>query len=181
MALKENLKAVKEELSSQEQMMENFIKSERFIRKYKYYFIALITLLVLYFSGSYIYNIKQEKNIQESNIIFNNLLKNPSDQKLIEELKQKNANLYTIYIMGQNNQDLNQTLSLNIDPLLKQIVLAQNNQKSDFLKDYNTLLIGFEFLKQNDFKNADVEFNKIPINSPLWQIITSLKHYQGTK
>ncbi|EAJ0348941.1 hypothetical protein YZ38_06365 [Campylobacter lari] len=181
MALKENLKAVKEELSSQEQMMENFIKSERFIRKYKYYFIALITLLVLYFSGSYIYNIKQEKNIQESNIIFNNLLKNPSDQKLIEELKQKNANLYTIYIMGQNNQDLNQTLSLNIDPLLKQIVLAQNNQKSDFLKDYNTLLIGFEFLKQNDFKNADVEFNKIPINSPLWQIITSLKHYQGIK
>ncbi|EAI4441697.1 hypothetical protein CK565_04885 [Campylobacter lari] len=181
MALKENLKAVKEELSSQEQMMENFIKSERFIRKYKYYFIALIALLVLYFSGSYIYNIKQEKNIQESNIIFNNLLKNPSDQKLIEELKQKNANLYTIYIMGQNNQDLNQTLSLNIDPLLKQIVLAQNNQKSDFLKDYNTLLIGFEFLKQNDFKNADVEFNKIPINSPLWQIITSLKHYQGIK
>ncbi|HEC1748948.1 TPA: hypothetical protein R1707_001690 [Campylobacter lari] len=83
--------------------------------------------------------------------------------------------------MGQNNQDLNQTLSLNIDPLLKQIVLAQNNQKSDFLKDYNTLLIGFEFLKQNDFKNADVEFNKIPINSPLWQIITSLKHYQGIK
>ncbi|HEC1756772.1 TPA: hypothetical protein R1709_001604, partial [Campylobacter lari] len=142
---------------------------------------ALIALLVLYFSGSYIYNIKQEKNIQESNIIFNNLLKNPSDQKLIEELKQKNANLYTIYIMGQNNQDLNQTLSLNIDPLLKQIVLAQNNQKSDFLKDYNTLLIGFEFLKQNDFKNADVEFNKIPINSPLWQIITSLKHYQGIK
>ncbi|ELF2320988.1 hypothetical protein RBO56_001421 [Campylobacter lari] len=181
MALKENLKAVKEELSSQEQMMENFIKSERFIRKYKYYFIALITLLILYFSGSYIYNIKQEKNIQESNIVFNNLLKNPSDQKLIEELKQKNANLYTIYIMGQNNQDLNQTLSLNIDPLLKQIVLAQNNQKSDFLKDYNTLLIGFEFLKQNDFKNADVEFNKIPINSPLWQIITSLKHYQGIK
>ncbi|EFO9214089.1 hypothetical protein IO397_001246 [Campylobacter lari] len=181
MALKENLKAVKEELSSQEQMMENFIKSERFIRKYKYYFIALIALLVLYFSGSYIYNIKQEKNIQESNFIFNNLLKNPSDQKLIEELKQKNANLYTIYIMGQNNQDLNQTLSLNIDPLLKQIVLAQNNQKSDFLKDYNTLLIGFEFLKQNDFKNADVEFNKIPINSPLWQIITSLKHYQGIK
>ncbi|EAL2830833.1 hypothetical protein A0Z62_07105 [Campylobacter lari] len=181
MALKENLKAVKEELGSQEQMMENFIKSERFIRKYKYYFIALIALLVLYFSGSYIYNIKQEKNIQESNIIFNNLLKNPSDQKLIEELKQKNANLYTIYIMGQNNQDLNQTLSLNIDPLLKQIVLAQNNQKSDFLKDYNTLLIGFEFLKQNDFKNADVEFNKIPINSPLWQIITSLKHYQGIK
>ncbi|MCV3443632.1 hypothetical protein L8W64_06685 [Campylobacter sp. IFREMER_LSEM_CL1097] len=181
MALKENLKVVKEELSSQEQMMENFIKSERFIRKYKYYFIALIALLVLYFSGSYIYNIKQEKNIQESNIIFNNLLKNPSDQKLIEELKQKNANLYTIYIMGQNNQDLNQILSLNIDPLLKQIVLAQNNQKSDFLKDYNTLLIGFEFLKQNDFKNADVEFNKIPINSPLWQIITSLKHYQGIK
>ncbi|HEC1769396.1 TPA: hypothetical protein R1730_001664 [Campylobacter lari] len=65
--------------------------------------------------------------------------------------------------------------------MLKQIVLAQNNQKSDFLKDYNTLLIGFEFLKQNDFKNADVEFNKIPINSPLWQIITSLKHYQGIK
>ncbi|EGK8090773.1 hypothetical protein IO396_000759 [Campylobacter lari] len=181
MALKENLKAVQAELSSQEQMMENFIKSERFIKKYKYYFIVIIVLLIAYLSGSYFYNLKQESNIQESNMIFNNLLKNPSDQKLLEELKQKNANLYTIFMMNQNNQDLNQTLSLNIDPLLKQIVLAQNNQKSDFLKDYNTLLAGFEFLKQNNFKNADIEFNKIPINSPLWQIITSLKHYQGIK
>ncbi|EMC9373449.1 hypothetical protein VOH66_001275 [Campylobacter lari] len=181
MALKENLKAVQVELSSQEQMMENFIKSERFIKKYKYYFIVIIVLLIAYLSGSYFYNLKQESNIQESNMIFNNLLKNPSDQKLLEELKQKNANLYTIFMMNQNNQDLNQILSLNIDPLLKQIVLAQNNQKSDFLKDYNTLLAGFEFLKQNDFKNVDIEFNKIPINSPLWQIITSLKHYQGIK
>ncbi|EDP6893744.1 hypothetical protein GQR61_05770, partial [Campylobacter lari] len=134
MALKENLKAVQAELSSQEQMMENFIKSERFIKKYKYYFIVIIVLLIAYLSGSYFYNLKQESNTQESNMIFNNLLKNPSDQKLFEELKQKNANLYTIFIMGQNNQDLNQTLSLNIDPLLKQIVLAQNNQKSEFLK-----------------------------------------------
>ncbi|OCX43520.1 hypothetical protein A7X81_00540 [Campylobacter ornithocola] len=181
MALKENLKAVKEELNSQEQMMENFIKSERFIKKYKYYFITLIVLFIIYFGGSYFYNLKQESDIQKSNIIFNNLLKNPSDQKLLEELKQKNANLYTIFIMSQKNQELNQTLNLEIDPLLKQIVLAQNNQKSDFLKDYNTLLVGFDFLKQNDFKNADIEFNKIPINSPLWQIITSLKHYQGIK
>ncbi|QOR01656.1 hypothetical protein [Campylobacter sp. 2014D-0216] len=181
MALKDNLKAVQQELSSQEQMMENFIKSERFIRKYKYYFITFIVLLIVYFGGSYIYHINQEKNIKESNLIFSSLQKNPSDQKLLEELKQKNLNLYTIFLMSQNSHDLNQTTAFDIDPLLKQIVLAQNNQKSDFLKDYNILLKGFEFLKNNDFKNADLEFNKIPVNSPLWQVITSLKHYQGIK
>ncbi|AJC85998.1 hypothetical protein [Campylobacter sp. RM16704] len=181
MALKENLKAAQQELNSQEQMIESFIKSERFIKKYKYYLITIITLLFVYFCGNYFYKINQEKNIKESNAIFVSLLKNPTDKKLLEDLKQKNANLYTIFTINQANYDLNQTISLNIDPLLKQIVLAQNNQKSDFLKDYNTLLKGFEFLKNNNFKDADIEFNKIPISSPLWQIITSLKHYQGIK
>ncbi|WP_139452245.1 hypothetical protein [Campylobacter armoricus] len=181
MALKENLKAAQQELNSQEQMIESFIKSERFIKKYKYYIIAIMVLLVAYFSGNYIYTINQEKNIKASNEIFINLLKNPNDNKLLEDLKQSNANLYAIFIMNHTGYDLNGTANLNIDPLLKQIILAQNNQKSDFLKDYNTLLKGFDFLKNNDFKNADIEFNKIPINSPLWQIITSLKHYQGIK
>ncbi|AJC84430.1 hypothetical protein [Campylobacter peloridis] len=182
MSFKDNFKAVKEELNSQEQLMENFIKSERFIKKYKYYIIALIVIILVYFSGSYFYNLIREKNIQESNAIFSELLKNPNNQQLLEELKQKNTNLYAIFLMAnKNTQDLNQTLQLNLDPLLKQIILAQNNQKSEFLKDYNILLKGYTFLKQNKFKEADIEFNKIPINSPLQQIVTSLKHYQGIK
>lgn len=180
MALKENLEAVKNELSSQEQMMENFIKSERFIKKYKYYFLALFGILVIYLTANFIINHNEEKNLQESNLIFSNLIKNPNDVKSLEELKTKNPNLYVIFLMSQS-KDLDQSVKLNIDPLLKQITLAQNDENSTFLKDYNTLLKGYDFLKHNDFKNADVEFGKIPLNSPLWQLVNSLKHYQGIK
>lgn len=180
MALKENLKAVKNELSSQEQMMENFIKSERFIKKYKYYFLAFFGVLVIYLVANFIINHNEERNLQESNLIFSNLIKNPNDTKSLEELKIKNPNLYVIFLISQS-KDLNQSIKLNIDPLLKQIILAQNDENSTFLKDYHTLLKGYDFLKQNDFKNADVEFGKIPLNSPLWQLVNSLKHYQGIK
>lgn len=180
MALKENLKAVKNELSSQEQMMENFIKSERFIKKYKYYFLSFFGVLVIYLVANFIINYNEEKNLQESNLIFSNLIKNPNDTKSLEELKIKNPNLYVIFLISQS-KDLNQSIKLNIDPLFKQIILAQNDENSTFLKDYHTLLKGYDFLKQNDFKNADVEFGKIPLNSPLWQLVNSLKHYQGIK
>ncbi|TXE86218.1 hypothetical protein FPD38_06075 [Campylobacter volucris] len=180
MALKENLEAVRNELSSQEQMMENFIKSERFIKKYKYYFLTFFGILIIYLTANFIINYNEEKKLQESNLIFSNLIKNPNNTKSLEELKIKNPNLYVIFLMSQS-KDLNQSIELNINPLLKQIILAQNDENSIFLKDYNTLLKGYDFLKQNDFKNADIEFGKIPLNSPLWQLVNSLKHYQGIK
>ncbi len=41
MGLKDNLKAVKNELNTEEQFIENFIKGERFIRKYKFYRVRI--------------------------------------------------------------------------------------------------------------------------------------------
>ena len=48
MSLKENLQAVKNSLSTEEQMIEGFIKGERFIKKYKFVFVAVVVLLVAY-------------------------------------------------------------------------------------------------------------------------------------
>ncbi|WP_291950961.1 hypothetical protein [Campylobacter sp.] len=181
MNLKENSQqTTKNKLNSQEQMIEKFIRSERFIKKYKNYIIGLLAIISIYFLIIFITNYNEEKNIQESNIIFTSLLKDPKNTNNLEELKTKNPNLYTIFLMSTSSPlDLNQTIKLNLDPLLKQIILAQNNQSSDFLKDYNILLDAYTFLKNNDFKNADIEFAKIPLSSPLWQLVTSLKHYQG--
>ena len=49
MGLKDNLKAVKNELNTEEQFIENFIKGERFIRKYKFYISAVVIILVAFF------------------------------------------------------------------------------------------------------------------------------------
>ncbi|MCR6572936.1 hypothetical protein [Campylobacter insulaenigrae] len=181
MALKENLQqTIKNDLNSQEQIMEKFIKSERFIKKYKNYILVLLAIIIIYFLTNFIVNYNEEKNTQESNAIFISLLKDPKNIDNLEKLKTKNPNLYAIFLMSTSNfTDLNQTTKLELDPLLKQIILAQNNEDATFLKDYNTLLNGYNFLKNNDFKNAQMEFEKIPLNSPLWQLIKSLKHYQG--
>lgn len=180
MALKQDLKAVREELNSQEEMMKNFIKSERFIRKYKYYILIILIAILLWLGGNYTYKIFQEKSLKESNEIFNALMLDPNNLNEAQKLKEKNPNLYAVFVLSNSN-DLNASLKLDLDPLLKQIILAQSGKDSEFLKDYNTLLKGYEFLKQDDFKNANAEFDKIPLNSALMQIVNSLKHYQGIK
>ncbi len=189
MGLKDNLKAVKTELNTEEQFIENFIKGERFIRKYKFYIFALITILILWFAISFINNEINENNIKESNEIYTNLLHNPNNKELLNKLKDKNINLYTIFLMKEfsNNTDNNefkqelQNLSkdLNINPLLRNIILVSLHEKSIFLKNYDKILQAYRLLKENKIEEADILLSQIKENSSLNQIAKNLKHYQG--
>lgn len=189
MGLKDNLKAVKTELNTEEQFIENFIKGERFIRKYKFYIFALITILILWFAISFINNKINENNIKESNEIYINLLHNPNNKELLNKLKDKNINLYTIFLMKEfsNNTDNNefkqelQNLSkdLNINPLLRNIILVSLHEKSIFLKNYDKILQAYRLLKENKIEEADILLSQIKENSSLNQIAKNLKHYQG--
>lgn len=189
MGLKDNLKAVKTELNTEEQFIENFIKGERFIRKYKFYIFALITILILWFAINCINNEINENNIKESNEIYTNLLHNPNNKELLNKLKDKNINLYTIFLMKEfsNNTDNNefkqelQNLSkdLNINPLLRNIILVSLHEKSIFLKNYDKILQAYRLLKENKIEEADILLSQIKENSSLNQIAKNLKHYQG--
>lgn len=189
MGLKDNLKAVKNELNTEEQFIENFIKGERFIRKYKFYISAVVIILVAWFAGNFIISKINNYKTKEANEIYANLIQDPSNKNLLEQLKNKNTNLYTIFLLKENINDFNNTALQNelkqiysntqTNTLLKNIIALSLGDKSIFLKNYDKLLEAYKFLEQNKIEEANVLLSQIKENSSLNQIAKNLKHYQG--
>lgn len=189
MGLKDNLKAVKNELNTEEQFIENFIKGERFIRKYKFYISAVVIILVAWFAGNFIISKINDYKTKEANEIYANLIQDPSNKNLLEQLKNKNSNLYTIFLLKENINDLNNTAFQNelkqiynnaqTNTLLKNIIALSLGDKSIFLKNYDKLLEAYKLLEQNKIEEANVLLSQIKENSSLNQIAKNLKHYQG--
>ncbi|EAI1457580.1 TPA: hypothetical protein R5A62_000840 [Campylobacter jejuni] len=189
MGLKDNLKAVKNELNTEEQFIENFIKGERFIRKYKFYISAVVIILVAWFAGNFIISKINDYKTKEANEIYANLIQDPSNKNLLEQLKNKNTNLYTIFLLKENINDFNNTALQNelkqiysntqTNTLLKNIIALSLGDKSMFLKNYDKLLEAYKFLEQNKIEEANVLLSQIKENSSLNQIAKNLKHYQG--
>ncbi|MBZ7963483.1 hypothetical protein [Campylobacter sp. 2457A] len=189
MSLKDNLKSIKTDLNAEEKMIENFIKSERFIKKYKKYIFLIAIIAVLWFAISFGISKVEEYNKKESNRIYTQLLKYPNDTNLLNQLKQKNVNLYAIFLINEIQNDNNNTNLKNqlkaissdsdINPLLQNIIFAFLGEKSIFLKDYDKLLEACKLLEENKIEQANVLLSQINENSGLKQIAKNLKHYQG--
>ncbi|ELP8579813.1 hypothetical protein CUPS9163_03275 [Campylobacter upsaliensis] len=189
MALKENLRAIKTEMNTEEQFLENFIKGERFIRKYKLYLVSFVIIFVLWLIVSFVMDTIKESNVRESNEIYANLLVKNDDKILLDKLKNKNLNLYAIFLMQKLTQNPTNTqilqelnaLSENekIEPLFRNIIALANNDKSIFLKDYAKILEAYVFLEQKKIEEANVLLAQIKPNTPLEKIAKNLKHYQG--
>ncbi|EAH6210653.1 hypothetical protein G7616_001300 [Campylobacter jejuni] len=189
MGLKDNLKAVKNELDTEEQFIENFIKGERFIRKYKFYISAVVIILVAWFAGNFIISKINDYKTKEANEIYANLIQDPSNKNLLEQLKNKNTNLYAIFLLKENINDFNNTTLQNelkqiynnaqTNTLLKNIIALSLGDKSIFLKNYDKLLEAYKLLEQNKIEEANVLLSQIKENSSLNQIAKNLKHYQG--
>ncbi|HED5089130.1 TPA: hypothetical protein R4936_001784 [Campylobacter jejuni] len=189
MGLKDNLKAVKNELNTEEQFIENFIKGERFIRKYKFYISAVVIILVAWFAGNFIISKINDYKTKEANEIYANLIQDPSNKNLLEQLKNKNTNLYAIFLLKENINDFNNTALQNelkqiynnaqTNTLLKNIIALSLRDKSIFLKNYDKLLEAYKLLEQNKIEEVNVLLSQIKENSSLNQIAKNLKHYQG--
>ncbi|WP_169752792.1 hypothetical protein [Campylobacter mucosalis] len=187
MAIKENIEAIKDELSTQEQFLEGMIKGERFFKKYKFLFIALITLGIIALIGFYTLKFVEQNRVENTNLAYSKILENSNDQNAIELLKKDAPSLYAL-VKFKEFQDKNDTSSIqtllneNIDPVLKQIFSAYTgNASGEILGDYDTLLKGYRLLKDDKISEAKLEFSKIPQDSALISIVKNLQHYQGNK
>ncbi|ECW8267361.1 hypothetical protein F3523_03280 [Campylobacter upsaliensis] len=176
-------------MNTEEQFLENFIKGERFIRKYKLYFVSFVIIFVLWLIVSFVMDTIKESNVRESNEIYANLLVKNDDKILLDKLKNKNLNLYAIFLMQKLTQNPTNTqilqelnaLSENekIEPLFRNIIALTNNDKSIFLKDYAKILEAYVLLEQKKIEEANVLLAQIKPNTPLEKIAKNLKHYQG--
>ena len=185
MALDEDLKAVRKELSAQEKMLETFIKSERFLRKYKYIFLTIFILIIAYFIYSGIAQSMAETRLLKNNELYASLLEEPKNTEKIELLKQENPNLYALFIFsneGNFTAELEEIKNLNINPLLKELISADSTQIANdslFLRHFNTLLNAYDLLKQGNIKDANTLLSQIPLDSSLRALADNFRHYKG--
>lgn len=180
LALKDDLAGVKEQIGTEEQFLENIIKSELFVKKYKKPIIAIFAVLVLGFAGYYSFEFMQNSKAKSVSEIYSNLMKNPNDENLKAKLKSENIDLYALFEM-QNGRNFTEILqNPKLDPILKEILNIETGKNSEILlSDYQNLLKGFELLKAGKIDAAKIEFNKIPTNSPLKSVAENLQHYNG--
>lgn len=184
MAVKENIDYIKNEISSQEQFLENAIKGERFFRRNKKIFIAIIVIIIIAIIGYGISNYIEESTKSETNKAYISLINDPNDSSAKEILIAKNPSLYALFVIKTADSNstalIDEAIALDIDPLLKEVLQNLKGHKSSkILSNYNALIDGYELLKDDKIDAAKSEFAKIPLNSPLQPIAKNLEHYQG--
>ena len=188
MAIKDDIKDVKERMDSQGQFLENIIKSELFIKKYKKpivgTFIVVFLAIVVYLVVDY----QKETKFKKANESYNELILNPNDKEAANKLKSLDKNLFTLFEFRQamDNNDskkINELSNLeDIDKLLKDIIKYEAGEQSgEILSSYSAFMNGYAYLKEGKVEEANKEFIKISPNSGLTQIVKNLRHYNGNK
>ena len=193
MGLKENIKAVKEEISTEEQFLEGMIKSERFFNRNKKYIISALVLLALGAGGYAINDVMASQRLKVSNVAYQALLKDANNTAALETLKAKNPKLYAMYTfetaLAKGDIEALTQVSLSKDnPILADLATYQLSQldankspKGELLSGMVLLQEGYELLKEKKVEEARLKFAQIETNSPLKQIAKNLEHYQGLK
>ena len=188
MAIKDDIKDVKERMDSQGQFLENIIKSELFIKKYKKpivgTFIVVFLAIVVYLVIDY----QKEAKFKKANESYNELILNPNDKEAAKKLKSLDKNLFTLFEFRQalDNNDSKKIDELSnledIDKLLKDIISYEaGKQSGEILSSYSAFMNGYAYLKEGKVEEANKEFIKISPSSGLTQIVKNLRHYNGNK
>jgi len=192
MSIKENVNYVKDELSNEEKFLENFVKGERFFRKYKTLIFAIVVLAIIVPIGYVIKKDLDESNKLEANAAFNKFLES-NDEKALATLKDKNEKLYEIALFLQARKD-NKTVEINT-PVLKELAKFQIAMESKNTKELENLSMQNDFLlkefaifnkallltNEGKFEEAKTALKQIPQTSKATELANLLNHYLLTK
>ena len=192
MSIKENVDYVKNELSSEEKFLENFVKGERFFKKYRTLIFTFIAIAILVTIGMLVKQKIEESNKLEANIAFNKFLEN-ADEKELFIIKDKNEKLYEIALFLKAKKE-NKTSEVNI-PMLKELSKFQQSTTNKNLEELNTLSMQNDFLLKefaifnkalllsNDgkYEEAKEALKQIPQTSKASEFANLLNHYLLTK
>ncbi len=196
MGLKENVDALKQELSTEEQFLESVIKAEGFFKKYKKALIAAAVILVagvvIYLAADYIKN----RDLIQANQALAALEKNPADTKAQKLLEEKNQALYEMYLFSVAAKSgkadaLTKLAQREKDPVLRDLAEYQSaslkedvkgldaySQKQEaLLKEVAVLDEAFLLFSEGKNDEARKRLGLIPLTSQLQGVAQSFTHY----
>jgi len=193
LGIKENIKAVKEEISTEEQFLEGMIKSERFFKRNKIFIIGLLASVVVATVSYGAYGVWKQERLKSSNEAYAMLLTDATNENALRILKEKNGTLYELLMFQTavakgDVESLKQLSIQSKNPIITDLISYQLGQtqegalpKSELFSGMVLLQEGYALLKENKVADAKVKFAQIEVNSPLKQIAQNLEHYQGSK
>lgn len=193
--MNENIEYIKEELTAQEKFLESVIKIETFAKKYKKILIGIAIVIVGAFVVITVADLIKEQNLEDSNKAYLTLLNNPNDKDAEATLKDKNPNLYNLYlfqkaIKDKDENSLKEISGKNIAIVsdLAKYNLASNAKdttmlatysasKNAILKDFALLQEAYLLLKDSKVDEAKLKLSMIGFDSPAKNIANFLEHY----
>lgn len=189
MSLKDDIQAVKQELSAEESFMESFFKIEKFYKKYKLTIISSVAVLIALIIGYYVSTYIQEQNTIAANKAFNTLLNDPKNSEAIATLKEKNPKLLAIAEFLQDN-----TKQTDVE-FLKELsqyakAIKENNiagisevsQNQNFmLKDFAIFNKALILTQEAKYKEAKETLKTIDAKSDIDVLAKMLEHFLLTK
>ena len=186
MSLKDDVKFVKEELSSDEKILESAFRLEKFYRKHRFKIYALLALIVLGWGGKVAYDGYQDHKKTVANQALLVLEKNPSDRKALEELKNNNPRLYQLYLystaVDQGKPELLKETAASGDARLTDLsryheaVLAAKAGDSRYYQDLSRIEKAYLALKAGKKEEARTLLALIGENSPVAGVARLLRH-----
>lgn len=195
LSLKENISMVKNELNTEEKFFASAIQLERFVTKYKYMLIAIVTLVVIVVAVVVTRNYFDGANIKASNVAFLQLQQNPNDTASLKTLKSDNKQLYAVYLLKKavkaHDTKTLQTLStskvLFVSDLASYYLASMNknasalnsyeNRSDTLYKQFALLQNAYLLMQQHKIAEANRKLQAIPQDSPIDQVAKILAHY----
>ena len=190
MDLKSGLNEVKQELSSDEKLLEQAFHLERFFKKYKKVLILIATLLVLAFIGYKINEYLVNSKLEKANSALLELEKNPKNKEALEQLKEANPKLYALYnySVSANSEDKEGLSKVpRVDEFLSDVapyhisVLDRAPKDSIYYKNLALIQKAYLLIKSGKKSEAKNILMQIPKNSALAPVARLLEHYTITK
>jgi len=194
LSLRDDINGVKQEIDNEEKFLTAFVKTEKFVKKYKLVFVSALSAIVLAGIGYQGYGYYDQHRIASANEAYLKLMKNPADKEALASLKEKSAPLYDAFVF-QNALKNGDKAGLDAMSASKNRVIADvatyesalaaaNMDKlgayaanrDSFYKDLALFVVANKHIEKGDYKKARETLNKIPATSELKEYASYLLH-----
>ena len=186
MSIKDEVKFVKEELSSDEKVLESAFKLETFYKKNKVIIWGVIGALVLFFAVKTGMEEVRQSKLEAANQAYLTLEQKPDDANALSVLKENNPALYELYTLSQaaKKQDAEalKQLSNSKNDIVADMsrytasVIEKAPKDSKVYKELAYFEEAYVAIKAGDIQKAKNKLALIDERSPLATLAKFLEH-----
>ena len=186
MSFKDDVKFVKDELSSDEKVLESAFKLEKIYKKHKIKIWGSMIVIILAFGGNATNNYMIQSNLESANSSLLLLQNNSSDANALANLKSKNPKLYELFLYSSavksKDTKVLSELSNSKNSIIADIskyhndIISNKIGNSKYYKDLSIIEEAYKFIQSNKNEKAVDKLSFIEPNSSLYNLAIILKH-----